>query len=130
MKKNVQKVIVYSLLIGSVQFGVSTAVLEASPRCDKQEYHQDRNYRVKQDSARNHRIQLENAKRLRMQQEIERNHRIQEENARYERELRQRDYENYREWQERREREKERHDNTMNELKAGLIGLIIGSMIN
>jgi hypothetical protein len=146
MKKNVKKVVVYSLLIGSAQFGLSTAVLEASPKCDKQEYKQQnesrqaRSHRIQQESARSHRIQQENARSYRIQQEIarnkwiqqenERNHRIQEENARHERELRQRDYENYREWQARQEREKQRHDNTMNEIKAGLIGLIIGSMID
>jgi len=110
MKKTVKKIIVYSLLVGSVQFGLGASILEASPRHEDQEYNQQRY---------EHREYREY-----------RDHRFQEENERHERELRRYKVESYRDWYDRQEREKERHDNTMNELKAGLIGVLIGSMIN
>ena len=100
-----KKVIVYSLLAGCVQFGLSTSI-EASPRYEDQKYNQC------------------------YEQRVYREHRLQEEKERHEREMRRYDYESYREWCVRQEREKEQHDNTLNEIKAGLIGILIGSMIN
>ncbi|MBP2651698.1 MAG: hypothetical protein H6Q74_2523 [Firmicutes bacterium] len=106
MKKIVKKVIVYSLLVGCAQFGLNASVLEASPRCDDQEHYQ------------------------RYQNHDNRDHWIQKEKARHEREMRRHKNESYRAWQDRQELEKQRHDNTINEIKAGLIGILIGSMID
>jgi len=41
MKKLVKKVIVYSLLVGIAQFGLNPSILEASPRSEMQQQHND-----------------------------------------------------------------------------------------
>ncbi len=52
------------------------------------------------------------------------------ENARHEREMRRHDHESDRDWHNRQARENQQHDNTMNEIEAGLAGFVLGSVIN
>ena len=52
-----------------------------------------------------------------------------QENQRHERAMHRRDNEGERQWHERQERENRRHDNTMNEIIAGVIGIVIGSQL-
>ena len=107
MTKTVKKAIVYSLLVGMAQFGLTTATLEASPRSNMHQQHERYTH---EDNERQHRNELE------MQ--------------RHDREMARRDYENAQDWNDRQWRENERHDNTMNEIAAGIIGILIGTAIN
>lgn len=112
MKNLIKKVAIFSM-VGMMQVGFGASVIEASSihndgpqRIELDDRHQDNNQR-----------QRDHDKRER------------EENQRHEREMRRRDHESEREWHDRQEREKQRHDNTMNEIAAGLIGILIGTQI-
>ena len=114
MKKGIKKAIVYSLLVGITQFGLATtATIEAAPRSN--EWHQQQQ-------------QFNNGRHER--QENERHYRENLENERHEWEMQRRENENARDWNDRQWRENQRHDNTMNEIFAGVIGIAIGAAIN
>ena len=107
MKKIVKKAIVYSLLIGITQFGISAPVIEAS------QLYNGGSQNIVQLSSRHG----------------NRDWREKQENTRHQREMRRRDRENDRDWNDRQWRENQRHDNTMNEIFAGIIGIAIGSQL-
>jgi hypothetical protein len=107
MKKMIKKAIVYSLLIGITQFGVTVPVIEAS------QLYNEGSQGI---------VQLDN-------RHSERNRRERQENIRHQREMQRRHNENDREWNDRQWRENQRHDNTMNEIFAGIIGIVIGSQL-
>jgi hypothetical protein len=44
--------------------------------------------------------------------------------------MRRRHYEREQEWHDRQERENERHNNTINEIEAGIVGILIGSALS
>ena len=102
MKKSIKKVIVYSLLVGITQFGLTVPIIEASGL-----YNQGSQM-----------VQLDN-----------RDQRQRQENRRHEREMQRRHNENDRDWNDRQWRENQRHDNTMNEILAGVVGIVIGSQL-
>ena len=101
MKKMLKKAIVYSLLVGATQFAIAVPVLEASPRGDRQQ----------------------------QQQQDNRGERQRQENIRHEREMHRHENESDRAWNDRKYQENQRHDNTMNEIIAGVIGIVIGSQL-
>jgi len=103
MKKGIKKVIAGTLLVGMAQFGLAaTATIEASPRSSG--WHQEQQ-------------QSNNGRGERQRQE----------NVRHEREMQRRSNENDRDWNDRQWAENQRHDNTMNEILAGVIGIVIGA---
>lgn len=113
MKNVVKKMAIFSM-VGMMQVGFGASVIEASP------LHNDGPQQIVQLDRRDHH-----------DNERQRDHdrRQREENERHEREMRRRHHESEREWHERQEREKQRHENTMHEIEAGLIGILIGSQI-
>jgi phage protein D len=112
MKSIVKKVAIYSM-VGIMQLSFGASVIEASP------LHNDDSQRI---------VQLDRGHDNDRQREHDRRERI--ENQRHEREMRRHRHENEREWRDRQERENRRHDNTRNEIAAGLIGILIGTQIN
>jgi len=100
MKKMLKKAIVYSLLVGATQFAIAVPVLEASPRDWQQQQQQDN-----------------------------RGERQRQENVRHEREMHRHNDESDQAWNDRQYKENQRHDNTMNEILAGVIGIVIGSQL-
>ncbi len=113
MKSVVKKVAIYSM-IGMMQLGLGTSLIEASP------LHNDGSQRIVQLGHRDHRGN---------DRQREHDRRQREENQRHEREMRRHDHESDRDWHNRQDRERQRHDNTMNEIGAGLIGILIGTQI-
>ena len=107
MNKIIKKTIVYSLLIGITQVGITAPVIEAS-----QLYNGDSQRIVQLDNRHN-----------------QRDRRERQENIRHQREMQRRHNENDRDWNDRQWRENQRHDNTMNEIFAGIIGIVIGSQL-
>ena len=117
MKKITKKVVTYSLL-GLMQIGIfaTATAAEASPFYN----HSQRPIQLddRRDSHRDDDRRQEHDRRVR------------EENERHEKEMRRKPHESEREWRERQEREKERHDQTLREIAALLIGFAIGSANN
>jgi hypothetical protein len=107
MKNIIKKIMIYSLA-GIIQIGLGATLIEASP------LHNEGSERIIQLDDRHH----------------DRDQRQREENDRHEREMRRHHNEGEREWHERQERENQQHDNTMNEIAAGVIGYILGSATN
>ncbi|HEY3423216.1 MAG TPA: hypothetical protein VGL27_00355 [Negativicutes bacterium] len=120
MKNIVKKVTIYSM-VGIMQVGFGASVIEASP------LYNDESQRIVQLEHRDHRG---NDRHRDHERQREHDRREREENQRHEREMRRHRHESYRDWHDRQERERRRHDNTMNEITAGLIGILIGSQIN
>jgi ABC-type Zn2+ transport system substrate-binding protein/surface adhesin len=106
MKNVVKKVAILSM-VGMMQIGFGASVIEASS------LHNEDSQRI---------VQLDNRQR-------DHDRREHEENQRHEREMQRHNHESDRDWHDRQEKEKQRHDNTMNEIGAGLIGILIGSQI-
>jgi len=108
--KNLTKKILICSLAGMMQVGLGASVIQASPlqNFDGQKI-----------------VQLDD------RQDRQRQHddRQQQENERHDREMQRHHNENDRDWHERQDRENERHDNTMHEIEAGLIGIVIGTLI-
>lgn len=107
MNNMIKKVVIFSM-VGMMQIGLGASVIEAS---------------ALQNEGTPRMVQLDN----RHDQRDERNR---QENRRHEREMQRHHRESERDWHNRQERENRRHDNTMNEIAAGLIGILIGSAIN
>lgn len=112
MKNIVKKIAVFSM-VGMMQVGFGASVIEASP------LHND-GPQIVQLNGRDHHDN---------ERQREHDRRQREENQRHEREMRRRHNESERAWHERQEREKQRHENTMHEIEAGLIGILIGTQI-
>ena len=106
MNKTVKKAIVYSLLVGITQFGVTVPVIEASG------LYNEGSQMVQLDNRHNNREQ-----------------RQRQENVRHEREMHRHNWENDQQWNDRQWQENQRHDNTMNEILAGVIGIVIGTQL-
>jgi hypothetical protein len=120
MKNIVKKVAIYSM-VGIMQVGFGASVIEASP------LHNDGPQRIVQLDDRDHDGEREHERNER-QREHDRRHR--EENERHEREMRRHDHESDRDWHDRQERERQRHDDALREIAAFLIGIAIGSSSN
>jgi hypothetical protein len=114
MKSLAKKIMIYSLA-GIMQVGLGATVVAASS------LHIDDSQRI---------VQLDSGDYPDNDRQRERVERRRQENERHEREMRRRDHESEREWHERQREENERHDNTMNEIAAGVFGFILGSAIN
>jgi uncharacterized membrane protein YdbT with pleckstrin-like domain len=114
MKNVVKKIAIFSMA-GLMQIGFGVSVMEASPS------HIDGSQQIVQLDGRDHHDN---------ERQREHDRRQREENERHEREMKRRHNESEREWHERQERERQRHENTMHEIEAGLIGILIGSQIN
>jgi hypothetical protein len=106
MNNIAKKIMIYSMA-GIMQVGLGATVIEASP------LHNEGVPGI---------VQLDD-------RHDEHDRRQNEENRRHEREMQRHDRESDRDWHERQRHENERHDNTMNEIEAGIIGIIIGSTI-
>ncbi|AIF52521.1 hypothetical protein [Pelosinus sp. UFO1] len=89
MNSIVKKGIICSM-IGIMQLGIGTAVIEASPR-----HHENKDYEERYEHHK------------------DRDHRIQEERERHEREMKRRHHEEEWQWHERQQREKEHHEEVM-----------------
>lgn len=114
MKNVVKKMAVFSM-IGMMQIGFGASVIEASP------LHNDDSQRI---------IELDRRDHYDNDRQRDHDRREREENRRHEREMQRRHHESEREWHDRQEREKQRHENTRNEIAAGLIGILIGTQIH
>jgi len=108
MNSLTKKIMIYSLA-GIMQAGLGASVIEASP------LHTDGAQQIIQLDRHDGRDRRE-----------ERRH---EENRRHQREMQRRHHESDRDWNDRQWRENQRHDNTMNEILAGVIGIVIGSQL-
>ena len=111
---NMKKKLMICALAGIMQVGIGAATIEASP------LHNDGTQRIVQLDDRDH----DNDRQR------EHDRRQYEERDRHEREMRRHEHESEREWHERQDRENERHNNTMNEIEAGLVGFVLGSLVN
>jgi len=109
----ITKKIVILSLIAIIQTGFGTAVLEASPM------HRDNRQEVRFDDR--HDGDRENRDR-----QVEHDRRMREENERHDREMRRHNHESDREWQDRQDRENDRHNNSLNEIAALVLGVVIG----
>ncbi len=106
MKSVMKKIIIYSM-VGMMQIGLGATVAAASPL-----YH-DGSQRI---------IQLDDRQR-------QHDERQRQENERHEKEMRRHNGESEKDWHERQARENERHNNMMNEIAAGIAGIIIGTQL-
>jgi len=111
MKNMAKKIVIYSLA-GIMQLGIGASVIEASP------LHTGGTPQI---------VQLDRHDDYRRHGGGER--RRHEENMRHERAMHRHYRESDREWNNRQWRENQRHDNTMNEIAAGIIGIVIGSQL-
>jgi hypothetical protein len=114
--KNIAKKIAVFSMVGMMQLGLGAPIIEASP------LYNDGPQRVAQLDNRGHNNDNDRQR--------EHDKREREENQRHEQEMKRHHNESEREWHDRQNKEKQRHDNTMNEIGAGLIGILIGSQIN
>lgn len=106
MNSITKKIMIYSLA-GIMQVGLGASVIEASP------LHNEGTQSI---------VQLDNRHNNRDQRQ-------RQENRRHQREMQRHHNENDRDWRDRQRRENQRHDNTTNEILAGIIGIVIGSTI-
>ena len=106
MKNLAEKIMIYSM-VGMMQLGLGATlgatVIEASAF----------------DNGGSQIVQLDR-----------RGDREEQENRRHEHEMRRHNNEGEREWHERQAQENQQHDNTMNEIAAGVIGYLLGSANN
>jgi hypothetical protein len=109
-----KKIMIYSLA-GIMQIGLGATVVAASSL---------------QNEGPQRIVQLDDRQRDRNDRQREHDDRQSQENDRHNREMQRHDNENDRDWHERQDRENERHDNTMHEIEAGLIGIVIGTIIS
>jgi hypothetical protein len=109
MNKIAKKVVIFSL-VGLLQAGLGTAVLEASPRqAPPPQAHADR-------EAQEHRMQAEKDRH-----EQERQHRLQAERERHDREMVRHQHESEWAWRERQREENERHDRMVRDIMAAAV---------
>lgn len=115
MKKVVKNLMIYSI-VGIMQIGFGTSMLEASPlnTYEPQQIQLNGRDHRGHDNDRRH----------------EHDERMRRENERHEREMRRHHGESERAWHERQERERHRHDEEMREIGALLIGIAIGASNN
>lgn len=114
MKNIVNKIAIFSM-IGMMQIGLSTSVIEASPRYNGIPPAQQQDNRHDRDQEEHERDRHE-------QHRYERE-RI--ENERHEREMERRPHESYHEWHERQHRERERHEENMRRIAHDILDLIL-----
>jgi len=113
MRSLAKKILIYSM-VGLMQFGLGTAVLEAAPR---------QNDRQQEQRHENDRQQWERQQQLDHQ---DRDSRRFEENDRHQREMQRRHDESERAWHERQRYENERHEQTIRDIEgAALIYLLL-----
>ena len=111
MKNMVKKVAIFSM-IGMMQIGLSTSIIEASPLDNapaSMQYHHDRD----QDRHERERNERQRHERERI------------ENERHERAMERRHHESYREWRERQHRERERHAENQRRIAHDILDLIL-----
>lgn len=118
MKSVAKKVMIYSML-GLMQVGMFSSIAAAAPG----PVHNDSSQRI---------AYLDRDDRHDRDDDQRRKHdeRKREEDKRHEREMKRRPHESDREWRERQEHEKDRHDKALREIAALLIGIAIGSSNN
>ncbi|VBB07319.1 Hypothetical protein LUCI_2563 [Lucifera butyrica] len=123
MKSIVKKTIIYSM-IGMIEMGFGASAVFASPV-----YSYNGPQQIVQLDDRHDRDNDRWREQRRHEEERRREHdeRLRRENERHEREMQRRRHESEREWHERQERERQRHDETLHEIAALLIGIAIGS---
>ena len=110
MTRLTKKIMIFSLA-SIMQIGLGATVIEAAPAFN---------------DGSPSMVQLDH----RSDRGGDRGDRERQENDRHNREMQRRDGESDRDWHDRQDRENRRHDNTMNEILAGVIGIIIGSQLN
>ncbi len=115
MNNIVKKLVIYPM-VGIMQVSFGAAVASASPI-----YYNEPQRIVQLD---NHHHNRDNDRRR------EHNRRLREENKRHEQEMRRHRGESERAWRERQKRENQRHDDSLREIAALLIGIAIGSSID
>jgi len=111
--RNITKKIIVFSMIGIIQTGFGAAVLEASPM----------DFNNRQDVRLDDRHDGHDGDRDR---QVEHDRRMREENERHEREMRRHDNESDADWQDRQNRENDRHNNALNDIAALVLGVVIG----
>ena len=110
MKTLTKKIVIYSM-IGLMQLGLGSSVLEASPKHNEQQHSQRYQERAHHEQQHNGRDQ-----------------RIHEEKDRHTREMQRHEFENDREWHERQDREREHHEEVMRAIGGlAILGLILSN---
>ncbi len=134
MNNITKKIVIYSV-VGVMQVGLGTAILEASPRDDWHREHNDQQWRENQRHEQamqrhenedhqhwNDRQWRENQRYERYaRQDNERQYRNELEMQRHEREMQRRENENAREWNDRQWMENQQHDLMVHQIEADLI---------
>ena len=134
MRNIAKKIMVYSM-VGMMLIGLGTAVLEASPRSDWQQQHNEQKVQENQRHERamqrlenedqqhwNDRQWRENQRYERYaRMDNERQYRNELEMQRHEREMERRQYENDRDWNDRLWMENQQHDLMVQQIEADLI---------
>ncbi len=135
MKKIIRQAIVYSLLVGIGQFALNASIIEASPRSDMQQQHNEwqsqENIRHNKQMQRqgdesvkewNDRKEQENQQHTRLsRQDNERQYRNELEMQRHERELQRRANENAQEWNDRQWLENQTHEKLIHQIDADVM---------
>jgi len=135
MKNAVKKVIIYSLLFGIAQFGLSASIVEASPRSDWQQQQNDQqsqeNDRHNREMQRhgnendrdwhNRQVQEDQQHERYIRQDNERHSRNEIEMQRHEKELERRDHESRQDWNERQLQENRKHEEMVHQIEADVI---------
>jgi len=132
LNKGIRKAIVCSLLVGTAQFGLNSSVLEASPRSDMQQRHDQRQLQEKKRHNQEMRRQVNesaqnwNDRQWRenqqhghfVKQDNERQYRNELEMKRHEQEMQRREWENDQAWNDRKWRENQNHDQIVRQIEA------------
>jgi membrane protein involved in colicin uptake len=113
MKSIVKKVAIFSM-IGMMQIGLGTSVIEAAQLYNETPSAQQQDNRHNRDHNRHERERREN----------ERHRRERIENERHERAMERRHHESYREWRERQRHENRRHAENMRRIAHDILHLI------
>jgi len=122
-------------MVAMMQVGLGTAVLQAAPRDDWHQRHNDQQWRenqrheqeMRQHGGEDHqhwndRMWRENRQHERWaHQDNERQYRNELEMQRHEREIERRQYENDRDWNDRRYLENQQHEQNIQQIEADLI---------
>lgn len=109
MENIVKKIAIFSM-IGMMQIGLCTSVLEASPRYNAMSSGQRQDDR-RDKEGNGHEPQRDERERV--------------EKERHEREMKRRDHESERAWHERQQREQERHEENMRRIAHDILELVL-----
>ena len=139
MRKITKKALIYSLLVGIVQFGLDASMLEASPRSYMQQQHNERqsqeNIRHNKEMQRqgDESSQTWNERKLQeskqyvhyVREDNERQYRNELEMQRHEKVMQRQDNESAQNWNDRQWQENQTHDKIVRQIEAEIIVLAL-----